>query len=193
MSSKDEILAAIKKNTLQKFDYPTWKVNAIQYPDLVKQFISISAAVGGEAVELPAGKDLNEFILERYPNMNAIASNMPEITCATMNPDDIEVAQDLNGTDLAVVKGEIGVAENGCVWIPQTVKHKIIYFIAERLVIILEKKNLVNNMAEAYAKIQQMPKYNFATFISGPSKTADIEQTLVKGAHGAMEALVILI
>ena len=48
-------------------------------------------------------------------------------------------------------------------------------------------------MAEAYAKIEQMPKYNFATFISGPSKTADIEQTLVKGAHGAMEALVILI
>ena len=73
------------------------------------------------------------------------------------------------------------------------VKHKIIYFIAERLVIILEKKNLVNNMAEAYEKIQQLPKYNFATFISGPSKTADIEQTLVKGAHGAMETLVILV
>ena len=193
MSSKETILAAIKQNTLQKFDYPTWKVNAIQYPDLVKQFISISAAVGGEAVELPEGMDVNEYILKRYPNMNAIASNMPEITCATMNPDDVEVAQDLNGTDLAVVKGEIGVAENGCVWIPQTVKHKIIYFIAERLVILLEKKNLVNNMAEAYAKIEKMPKYNFATFISGPSKTADIEQTLVKGAHGAMEALVILV
>ena len=193
MSSRDEILASIRKNTLQKFDYPTWKVNAVQYPDLVKQFISISAAVGGEAVELPEGMDVNEYILKRYPNMNAIASNIPEITCATMNPDDVEVAQDLNGTDLAVVKGEIGVAENGCVWIPQTVKHKIIYFIAERLVILLEKKNLVNNMAEAYAKIEKMPKYNFATFISGPSKTADIEQTLVKGAHGAMEALVILI
>ena len=128
MSSRDEILASIRKNTLQKFDYPTWKVNAVQYPDLVKQFISISAAVGGEAVELPEGMDVNEYILKRYPNMNAIASNMPEITCATMNPDDVEVAQDLNGTDLAVVKGEIGVAENGCVWIPQTVKHKIIYF-----------------------------------------------------------------
>lgn len=193
MSSRDAILAAIKKNTLQKFDYPKWKVNAIQYPDLVKQFISITAAVGGEAVELPEGMDVNEYILKRYPNMNAIASNMPEITCATLNPDDVEVAQDLNGTDLAVVKGEIGVAENGCVWIPQAVKHKIIYFIAERLVILLDKKNLVNNMAEAYAKIEQMPKYNFATFISGPSKTADIEQTLVKGAHGAMEVLVILI
>jgi L-lactate dehydrogenase complex protein LldG len=193
MSSRDAILAAIKKNTLQKFDYPKWKVNAIQYPDLVKQFISITAAVGGEAVELPEGMDVNEYILKRYPNMNAIASNMPEITCATLNPDDVEVAQDLNGTDLAVVKGEIGVAENGCVWIPQTVKHKIIYFIAERLVILLDKKNLVNNMAKAYAKIEQMPKYNFATFISGPSKTADIEQTLVKGAHGAMETLVILI
>lgn len=193
MSSRDEILASIKKNTLHKYEYPTWKINTVQYPDLVKQFISISAAVGGEAVELPEGEDVNEYILKRYPNMNAIASNMSEITCATMNPDDVEVAQDLNGTDLAVVKGEIGVAENGCVWIPQTVKHKIIYFIAERLVIILEKKNLVNNMAEAYEKIQQLPKYNFATFISGPSKTADIEQTLVKGAHGAMETLVILV
>ena len=193
MSSKNEILASIKENTLQKFDYPTWKVNAVQYPDLVKQFIAISVAVGGEAVELPEGTDVNDYILKRYPNMNAIASNMPEISCATLNPDEVEVAQDLNGTDLAVVKGEIGVAENGCVWIPQTVKHKIIYFIAERLVIILEKKNLVNNMAEAYAKIEQMPKYNFATFISGPSKTADIEQTLVKGAHGAMEGLVILV
>ena len=193
MSSRDAILAAIKKNTLQKFDYPKWKVNSIQYPDLVKQFISITAAVGGEAVELPEGMDVNEYILKRYPNMNAIASNMPEITCATLNPDDVEMAQDLNGTDLAAVKGEIGVVENGCVWIPQTVKHKIIYFIAERLVILLDKKNLVNNMAEAYAKIEQMPKYNFATFISGPSKTADIEQTLVKGAHGAMETLVILI
>ena len=152
MSSKNEILASIKENTLQKFDYPTWKVNAVQYPDLVKQFIAISAAVGGEAVELPEGTDVNDYILKRYPNMNAIASNMPEISCATLNPDEVEVAQDLNGTDLAVVKGEIGVAENGCVWIPQTVKHKIIYFIAERLVIILEKKNLVNNMAEAYAK-----------------------------------------
>lgn len=193
MSSRDEILASIKKNTLHKYEYPTRKINTVQYPDLVKQFISISAAVGGEAVELPEGEDVNEYILKRYPNMNAIASNMSEITCATMNPDDVEVAQDLNGTDLAVVKGEIGVAENGCVWIPQMVKHKIIYFIAERLVIILEKKNLVNNMAEAYEKIQQLPKYNFATFISGPSKTADIEQTLVKGAHGAMETLVILV
>ena len=48
MSSKNEILASIKENTLQKFDYPTWKVNAVQYPDLVKQFIAISAAARTE-------------------------------------------------------------------------------------------------------------------------------------------------
>ena len=34
-------------------------------------------------------------------------------------------------------------------------------------------------MHEAYARIEMDPKYNFGTFISGPSKTADIEQALV--------------
>lgn len=58
-------------------------------------------------------------------------------------------AQDLNGTDIAVVKGEIGVAENAAVWIPQTVKYKALYFIAEKLVIVLDKNRIVSNMHQS--------------------------------------------
>ena len=100
--------------------------------------------------------------------------------------------QELDGTDVAVVEGEWGVAENGAVWIPQTVRHKALYFIAEALVILLDRRRLVSNMHEAYRQIKD-EKYKFGTFISGPSKTADIEQALVKGAHGARETLVILL
>ena len=78
---------------------------------------------------------------------------------------------------MAVVEGAFGVAENGAVWIPQNVKHKALYFIAEALVIVLDRHSLVHNMQEAYELLAGQT-YPFGTFISGPSKTADIEQAL---------------
>ena len=91
-----------------------------------------------------------------------------------------------------VIDGKIGVAENGAVWIEQDVKQRAIYFIAEKLVILLDKNKIVNNMHEAY-KLIDTGEYGFGTFISGPSKTADIEQALVMGAHGARDVMVVLI
>ena len=82
-------------------------------------------------------------------------------------------------------------AENGAIWIPQEVKYKALYFISERLVILIDRNKIVNTMYDAYRELDGQD-YKFGTFISGPSKTADIEQALVMGAHGAREVLVIL-
>ena len=92
---------------------------------------------------------------------------MEEITCATIRPDTLAEAQELDGTDVAVVEGAFGVAENGAVWIPQNVKHKALYFIAEALVIVLDRHSLVHNMQEAYEFLAGQT-YPFGTFISGP-------------------------
>lgn len=104
---------------------------------------------------LGKGEDINAVIRRTYPDAGRIASNLNEITCATFNPDELDRAQDLNGTDIAVVAGEIGVAENGAVWIPQTVKYKALYFIAEKLVIILDRNRIVSNMHEAYEEMKK--------------------------------------
>ena len=193
MSKKEDILSKYRKNIKQKYEMPRLDdIKGIKYPDTLKQFISMTETVGGKVVELKDGEDVNEVIRGLYPDAKEIASNLPEITIATRNPDTIGSPQALNGTDVGIVKGVFGVAENACVWIPQTMVEKAVYFISENLVILLDKKELVDNMHEAYKRIS-FNDYGYGSFISGPSKTADIAQVLVMGAQAARTATVILI
>ena len=178
---KKEFLDRLRANTREQYDMPDMNINGITYPDTVKQFIEMTQSVGGSVVEAKPTDDLNALISKAYPNAKVIASNLPGIN-AQRNPD----------TDVGVVKGEIGVAENACVWVPQVMKEKAVCFISEHLVIILDRKQVVDNMHQAYQKIQ-MTDYGFGTFISGPSKTADIEQALVMGAQAARSVTVILV
>lgn len=193
MSSKEEILAKIRQNTQTRYEKPNIEyMDRLTYSDKLKQFCVISKAVGGGALVLGEGEDVNDVIRNTYPDAKRIASVWPEITCATFNPDALEDPKELDGTDVAVIRGEIGVAENGAVWIPQVEKHKAVYFISEKLVILLDRNKLVDTMYDAYRKLDRQ-EYQFGTFISGPSKTADIEQALVMGAHGAKDVLVLLV
>ncbi len=190
---KEDLFAKLRANTHEQFDMPDMNILGIQYDDTLKQFIEMTKTVGAHVIEAKEGEDLNDLVRKAYPKAKVFASNLPEITIADKNPDTVDEARELNGTDVGIVRGEIGVAENGCIWIPQTMKEKAILFISEYLVIFLDKKNVVNNMHEAYARIEMDPKYNFGTFISGPSKTADIEQALVMGAQAARGVTVVLI
>lgn len=193
MSTKEEIINTVKRHIRNTYDMPDLgKLNAIQYPDKKAQFIESSIFVGGDAKEVGEGEDFNEVIKRIYPDAKKIASNLPEVTIATINPDNADDPHQLKEIDLAVIRGEVGVAENASVWIPQNVRQKVIYFISEYLVILLDKNKIVNNMHEAYNTIQFSDK-GFGVFISGPSKTADIEQALVVGAHGAKGVTVLLI
>ena len=194
MSKKEDILSKYRANIKERFDMPDLTdIKGITYPDPLLQFISMTENVGGKVIEVELGKDINEIIKELYPDAKEIASNLPEITIATRNPDTIGSPQALNGTDVGVIKGDFGVAENACIWIPQTMEEKAVCFISENLVILLKKSEIVNNMHEAYKRIRFNEKYNgYGTFISGPSKTADIAQVLVMGAQAARSATVLL-
>ena len=193
MSSKEDILKKYRANIRERFDMPDLSdIRAITYPDPLLQFMNMTKSVGGNAIEVEEGRDVNELIRELYPDAKEIASNLPEITIATRNPDEVGRARDLNGTDVGIIRGSFGVAENGCVWIPQQMKEKAVCFISEHLVILLKKSEIVNNMHEAYRRIQ-FNDYGYGTFISGPSKTADIAQVLVMGAQAARSVTVLLI
>ena len=195
MANKDDILKRYRANVREKFDMPDLSdIKGITYPDPLVQFIKMTESVGGHVIEVKEGQDVNQLVKDLYPEAKEIASNLPEITIATRNPDTVGRARDLNGTDVGIIRGQFGVAENACIWIPQTMKEKAVCFISENLVILLPKSQIVNNMHEAYKRIEFDKEYDgYGTFISGPSKTADIAQVLVMGAQAARSATVLLL
>ena len=195
MSNKEDILKKYRANVREKYDMPDLSdIKAITYPNPLVQFAKMSEMVGGQVIEVDQGRDVNMLIRELFPDAKEIASNLPEITIATRNPDTVGRARDLNGTDVGIIRGAFGVAENACIWIPQTMKEKAVCFISENLVILLPKSQIVNNMHEAYKRIQFDKTYDgYGTFISGPSKTADLAQVLVMGAQAARSATILLL
>jgi L-lactate dehydrogenase complex protein LldG len=195
MSNKDDILKRYRANVREKYDMPDLSdIKAITYPNPLVQFVKMTEMVGGQVIEVDPGRDVNVLIRELFPEAKEIASNLPEITIATRNPDTVGRARDLNGTDVGIIRGKFGVAENACIWIPQTMKEKAVCFISENLIILLPKSQIVNNMHEAYKRIEFDKEYDgYGTFISGPSKTADIAQVLVMGAQAARSATVLLL
>ena len=193
MASKEDILKKYRANVRQQFDMPDLSdIKATTYPEPLVQFVKMSEMVGGQVIEVDAGRDINTLIKGLYPDAKEIASNLPEVTIATRNPDTVGRARDLNGTDVGIIRGMFGVAENGCIWIPQQMKEKAVCFISENLVILLPKSQIVNNMHEAYKRIE-FNDYGYGTFISGPSKTADIAQVLVMGAQAARSVTILLL
>lgn len=191
MGSRKKIIANIRRHISAEYTKPELNFGAVAFPDKTEQFSEMVRIAGGDVIRLQPEEDIDRVIRSLYPDARVIASAIPGLTLSTLNPDTIESPHELNGTDLGVVQGAFGVAENGCVWIPQDIKERAVYFISEKLVILLKEEEIVDNMHEAYRKISGND-FGFGVFISGPSKTADIEQALVIGAHGAKGVTVLL-
>lgn len=197
MSAREEILERLRKNTRETYDFPDLSgLNPITFPDPVAEFIKKTTTTAGtKLIEMEESDNLNELIRKAYPEAKVLASNLPGIE-ADLNPDTVEHVEDLMKVDVGIIEGRIGVAENACIWIPQQMKEKAVCFASEYLVIILRRDDIVNNMHEAYARLatsaEYFQQYKFGTFISGPSKTADIESALVYGAQAARGVTVVL-
>ncbi len=168
--------------------------NWIQFADPIAQFSETIKFVGGICTELESINDLPKKLaeFEQFRNARRIFSTVPEVP-GNVDINDTADAHDLDNVDFVVYPGEFAVAENGAIWLTdRNLKHRVIFFITQFLVLVIRRADMVQTMHEAYVRAKP-PRPGFGLFLSGPSKTADIEQSLVIGAHGCRELQVYVV
>ena len=72
MNSKDFIIHSLRENIKEHFPRPELKIPHIVYHDKLKQFIEISAAVGGRAEILGEGETIDNAIRRIFPDASRI-------------------------------------------------------------------------------------------------------------------------
>ena len=191
MSAREKILSAITANKPALAGLPGMNLQHVtNYDDMVAKFTATLEGIGGKVVELENMNQLESGISNEI-NEGLFILNAIHADAAKLNSS--QLATDLEPVHKAYLKASIGVAENGSVWISESqMINRLLPFICQHLVIVLEKVNLVSTMHHAYQKINVFEE-GFGVFIAGPSKTADIEQSLVIGAHGARSLTVYLL
>ena len=192
MTSRDAILAAVQAARPAAVARPDARrpvLGAQVAPDVVTEFME-AALVAGARVTEGRRSDLRALIADAYPEMGRRVSAME-----ALDPLDVSAPtpHSFADADLFVCEAVLGVAENGAVWLPDSrLRHRSAVFLATNVLVVLDRARIVEDMHAAYAQAD-IAHEGYGVFVAGPSKTADIEQSLVIGAHGAKSLTIVLV
>lgn len=195
VDSKTEILAKLRRQIVDRIELPEvlqgpW----IEYADPVKQFSTMVEFAGGRCMRLQNISELPGHLQQwaEWQQAQRIFSRIDEVP-GNVQLESFAEPHALNDLDFVVYPAEFAVAENGAVWLTdRDLRHRVLFFIAQFLVLVVDHTQVVQTLHQAYARAT-MPQPGFGLFLSGPSKTADIEQSLVIGAHGCRELQVFIV
>lgn len=186
MSTREKILGAVLENQPPATSLPDISVFKGDNNDLVQKYMDVFKTIGGTAFLVDDIDAVKILINQNFDTTKRTITTLTELgesfelISATVDPhtyDDVE---------LAIIKAHFSVAENGAVWLTEEVMgQRIIPYICQHLAVLVNADNILPTLHEAYEKIGA-GEYGFGGFIGGPSKTADIEQALVLGAHGPL-------
>jgi L-lactate dehydrogenase complex protein LldG len=185
MSSRTAILSAIRAISQEEKPLPNITLFELS-TEVESAFIK---SIEGNKGEILTEADFLAWLEQTdFPKILSFSEKFSNHSNLTF-PEDPHELEDLN---LAILEGQFGVAENGAIWLDdRQLPQRVLPFITEHLAIVLKRSQLLPTLHQAYERIGNSDS-GFGLFIAGPSKTADIEQSLVIGAHGAKSLRVIL-
>jgi L-lactate dehydrogenase complex protein LldG len=191
MTSREKILSAVKQNQPSSRSHDRVTLDHGRSVNLLSEFKAVLQSIGG-SLYLVKSKDEIDDILSKSisPLRKVYSTDAGVFNGASSKPVSGHGYADL---DLCVLKSDLAVAENGAVWLSdKELPHRALPFITQHLAVVILERSIVSSMHEAYNVIGDKA-YDYGVFIAGPSKTADIEQSLVLGAHGAMSMTVFVL
>jgi L-lactate dehydrogenase complex protein LldG len=196
MTSRDAILSAVRRAAPGPIPLPgDASALGVRFDDPRKQFAEMLESVGGTCVPVKnvAEADQKAQELARERSAEKVASTVPGVGAPNVDLTRVRDPHELESLDLAIVSGEFAVAENAAVWISgRSLPHRAALFLCQHLIVVVDAASIVHDMHQAYARLSPHPR-EWGLFLAGPSKTADIEQALVIGAHGPRSCTVLLV
>lgn len=195
-NSRNQILARLAANKPQATLLPQLKIPEFtgDPADLLEQFSTVAVSIGSSVHRVQSYRELESILEQQFGAAQQVVSRCQELRPFAANGSAGNGSPHaLEKVDLAIFPGQLGVAENSAIWLSEEMMgQRVLPFICQHLVLILPAPAIVASMHQAYALLKDEVS-GFGVFIAGPSKTADIEQSLVLGAHGPRSLSVYII
>jgi L-lactate dehydrogenase complex protein LldG len=192
-TARETILTAVRAARPAPVALPDVDAAVATFPplagELTRRFADAVRASGARVVEA-ARSEVKQVVGAAYADAQRLLSRIPELQSTVTPPTDLH---ELANLDLFICEAALGVAENGGVWLPSSaIGMRASLFLANDVAIVLDRTRVVATMHDAYARVDCASE-SYGVFVAGPSKTADIEQSLVIGAQGAKSLTIVLV
>ena len=112
----------------------------------------------------------------------------------TLYTEQADIAEHAESADIGISSVEFGIAESGSVCQDaMAFESRLVSMLPPVHVAFMNSRHIVPGVTEAMAVISQVYDHGYISFITGPSRTADIERVLTIGVHGPSRFVIIAV